>query len=62
MSSKFTMKLIRGGDDVDTMHDATDDCIEEPVFSRPSYLDIVNEVKVQYVTRKDYTTGQIVSP
>lgn len=59
MASKFKIMLVRGGEDVDTMHDATLDCIDEPVFTRPSFLDTVNEVKVQYVTRKDYELGQI---
>lgn len=62
MSSKFTLKLIRGGEDTSSMYDATDDLIEEPVFTRPSYMEVVNEVKVQYVTRVEYETGQIVSP
>ena len=61
MASKFIIKLIRGGEDVDLMHDATSDCIDEPVFTRPSFLDTVNEIKVQYVTRRDYKTGQITS-
>jgi len=58
MSSKFVVKLLRGGEDVSTMYDATFDCIEEPVFSRPSFMETENEVKVSHSRIQEYESEQ----
>ena len=54
MSSKFKLKLLRGGEDTDTFPDVTlEEFTEEMVFTRPSFIETVNDIKVQYVIRED---------
>lgn len=57
MTSKFKIKLFRGGDDVDEMPVVDEkDCLTEPLFERPSFLGTLNDVKVQYAKRKLLST------
>lgn len=54
MTSKFKLKLIRGGEDTDNFPDITlEDYVEEMVFTRPSFIETINDIKVQYVTRRE---------
>jgi len=53
MTSKFKIKLFRGGDEVEDMPVVTEeDCLTEPTFERPSFLGTTNEIKIQYAKRK----------
>jgi len=52
MTSKFKLKLIRGDGDVDNMPSVDEaDFVSEPIFTRPSFLETVNDVKVQHAMR-----------
>ena len=52
MASKFTIKLFRGGDNVEDMPLVTEeDCLTEPTFDRPSFLGTTNDLRVQYSKR-----------
>jgi len=52
MTSKFKIKLFRGGDEVDDMPSIREeDCLTEPLFDRPSFLGTINDIKVQYGKR-----------
>jgi len=52
MTSKFKIKLFRGGDVVEDMPSVREeDCLTEPLFDRPSFLGTLNDVKIQYGKR-----------
>ena len=51
-SGLWTLRAIRADYDVDTLVEFTDDDIlEAPEISRPSFPDLLNEVKVEYIDR-----------
>ena len=54
MASKFVLKLLRSGLAKSFLPSLDEfDVIGEPVFTRPSFLNTINEVKVQYSKREE---------
>jgi len=52
MTSKFKIRLFRGGDEVEDMPSVDEeDCLTEPVFERQTFLGTLNDVKIQYSKR-----------
>jgi len=52
MSIKFKLELLRSGDVVDDMLLVEDDDLINPAtFTRPSFMNTINEVKIQYAQR-----------
>lgn len=53
MTAKFSIKLLRGQEERSSfpLIDETD-FVDEPVFSRDSFLSTINDIKVQYIIRK----------
>jgi len=52
MTSKFVLKLLRSGVAKSSLPSITDvGVIGEPIFTRPSFVDTVNDIRVQYAKR-----------
>jgi len=52
MTSKFVLKLLRAGAAKSFLPSITDvGVIGEPIFTRPSFVDTVNDIRVQYAKR-----------
>ena len=54
MTSKFVLKLLRAGAAKSSLPSITDvGVIGEPIFTRPSFVDTVNDIRVQYAKREE---------
>lgn len=52
MAAKFALKLLRNDEVVaDMISIGNNDFSEEPVFTRPSFLETTNDIKIQYARR-----------
>ena len=52
MASKFVLKLLRSGVAKSSLPSITDvGVIGEPIFTRPSFVDTINDIRVQYAKR-----------
>lgn len=61
IDSKFHLKLLRDDEETENMKSYTEaDFVEPPIINRTGWVDVINEVQVQYTRRKS-KTGDVFS-